>query len=456
MPVGMIATGTFHTNGQNVIANWGVVNAGGTLYIDGGSLTINGASGLLTGNTVGGGAGNVIMSSGALSTPVINMGLAGTFNASFAFSGGTITTSALSIQTAASTFTCSNSPVLNINGNLTNAGTFTTLTSGAPAITITGSLTNSGNITNAASSSPDMVITGDVINSGTLTTSANATISLKGNWSNSGTSVANGGAVTFNGVSNQTIGGSSATTFNNLIINPSSGITVSLVTNNISILKNLTVSSGIFNLGTLTCNRSTPGGTLSVASGATLKLAGASGGATGSNFPNNFTTNTLNANSTVEYNGSVAQTIYDSPTYGNLTLSTGNTKTAGGNLTVAGDLAINTTATFAGSSFIHSIGGNWYNNVSSTAFDRGTSEVAFNGSVAQSIGGTAGTSFYSIVVANSAGVGISAATPVDVFNSLEYSGIGSSLTTNDNLTLKSTATNTAWIGDITGNTITGK
>ena len=176
-------TGTFHTAGQTVIANWGVVNAGGTLDINGGSLTINGANGgLLSGNTVGGGTGTVTMSSGTLTTNGINMGLAGTFNASFAFSGGTITTTGLSIQTAASTFTCSGSPVLNINGDLINAGTFTTLTSGAPSITITGNVTNSGSITNAASSSPAMAITGSVTNTGTLTPAATATYSVKGNW----------------------------------------------------------------------------------------------------------------------------------------------------------------------------------------------------------------------------------------------------------------------------------
>ena len=38
MQCGMNA-GSFHTNGQTVIANWGLVNNGGTLYIDGGSLT---------------------------------------------------------------------------------------------------------------------------------------------------------------------------------------------------------------------------------------------------------------------------------------------------------------------------------------------------------------------------------------------------------------------------------
>ena len=682
-------TGTFHTNGQNVIANWGVINAGGTLYIDGGSLTINGASGLLTGNTVGGGTGNVIMSSGTLTTPSINMGLFGSYTATFAQSGGTITTNLLdignactftetagslnvngnlNINYASSNFNCTTgTSTISIAGNLTNNGVFSSST-GTTTVNVAGNFTNNntftasststvnfygggnsllngsattnfynltlnkssstatvtnsssdkafnvghdltvtmgnlvlqatdndytmsndvtvsangtlthgvdwnttgkkigiaGNLTvtgifnptvrshvqlngsgsktlqtgNNASSTLSILtlingnftasgtlksnqeawvmfgttgsfttngnnvtfaglynnqgtinvntggsltvngatqigfggttglmnvsagtvnLNGDLTigTSGTVTCTNSPQINITGNWANNGIFTPATSTVTCIGASNQTIDNASSA-FNNLIINPSSGITVSPVTNNISILNNLTVSSGIFNLGTLTCNRSTSGGTLSVASGATLKLAGASGGPTGSNFPNNFSTNALNANSAVEYNGSVAQTIYDIPTYGHLTLSTGNIKTAGGNLTVAGDLALNSTATFAGSSFIHSVGGNWYNNVSSTAFDRGTSQLAFNGTVAQTIGGTAGTSFYSVVIANSAGISISASTPADVYNALTYSGTGRSLTTNDNLTLKSTATNTAWIGDVTGNIITGK
>ncbi len=431
--------GSFHTNGQTVNANWGVVISGGTVYVDGGTLTVgNSVGGMLVGrtftkdgdlqvssgtlNVTGGGIylgtpssttpkGTCTQSGGTINTALLDMGK----NCSFTQSGGINNLSTLNINYSSSTYSqTTGTPTLNIAGNLTNNGVFSTST-GTDLINIGGNWTN--NLT--------------------FTTSSTNT-------------------VTCNGSANQVIGGTAANTFNNLIINPSAGITVSAVTNNISILSNLTVSSGIFDLGTLSCNRSTSGGTLSVASGATLKLGGGSGGATGSNFPNSFTTNTLNANSTVEYNGSVAQTIYATPTYGHLTLSAGNIKTAGDNLTVAGNLTINSTATFAGSTFIHSIGGNWYNNVSSTAFDRGTSEVGFSGSVAQTIGGTAGTSFYGLVMANTAGVSISAGDAIDVYGYLNYSGTGESLTTNDMLTLKSTATNTAWIGDMTGNTITGK
>src|SRR6185437_11854478 len=61
-----------------------------------------------------------------------------------------------------------------------------------------------------------------------------------------------------------------------------------------------------------------------------------------------------------------------------------------------------------------------------------------------------------LIVSNTSATGISFNGAVDIYNSLTYSGVVMKLTTNDNLTFKSTATNTAWLGDMTGNTITGK
>ena len=52
-------------------------------------------------------------------------------------------------------------------------------------------------------------------------------ITITGNWTNDGTFTAGTGTVTFNGTSAQTIGGATATTFNNLTINNSAGVTLS-------------------------------------------------------------------------------------------------------------------------------------------------------------------------------------------------------------------------------------
>ncbi len=61
-----------------------------------------------------------------------------------------------------------------------------------------------------------------------------------------------------------------------------------------------------------------------------------------------------------------------------------------------------------------------------------------------------------LIVSNTSASGISFNGALDVYNSLTYSDVGMKLNTNDNLTFKSTAANTAWLGDMTGNTITGK
>jgi len=345
-------TGTFHTAGQDVVCNWGLVNAGGTLDINGGTLTINGANGgLLSGNTVGGGTGKVTMSSGTLTTNGISIGLTGSYIGTFSQTGGTINTTGLNIGTG-STFNClSGSPALTVNGDLNNSGAFVT-TAGSPVINIAGTLNNmsGGTFTNAALSSPYLMAWGSIINAGTFTPAASANYNIKGNWTNNNSCISIGGNMTFSGTANQTISGSASTTFNNLIINPDPGATVNIITNNISILNDLTVTTGTFDMGAFTANRTSAGGTLTVAASATLKVSGTTGGRGASNFPNNFSTNTLNAASTVEYNGTSAQTVYGT-TYGNLVLTNNSVKTLGATTSITGSVTVNSNATFDLSTF---------------------------------------------------------------------------------------------------------
>ena len=61
-----------------------------------------------------------------------------------------------------------------------------------------------------------------------------------------------------------------------------------------------------------------------------------------------------------------------------------------------------------------------------------------------------------LIIGNSSATGVSLGGAVDIYNSLTYSGAGSNLNTNDVLTIKSTAANTAYVGDMTGNTIAGQ
>ena len=111
---------------------------------------------------------------------------------------------------------------------------------------------------------------------------------------------------------------------------------------------NLLISSGTFDLSTFTFNRSAAGGTLTVANGATLRIGG-----TGT-LPSNYTTYTINANSTstVEYYGTAQ--IVGNTTYGNLVLSGSGTKTLqsgttalSGSLTLSGAVSATTAAGLA-------------------------------------------------------------------------------------------------------------
>ncbi|MCK9422826.1 MAG: T9SS type A sorting domain-containing protein [Bacteroidales bacterium] len=141
-------------------------------------------------------------------------------------------------------------------------------------------------------------------------------------------------------------------------------------------------------------NRNSAGGTLSLSSSATLKLAGAN------NYPTNFTTNTLSG--TTNYYASGIQTV-PVLTYNDLIFSGSGAKTTGtgaiavdGNFDVTGasaDLNTNNTsisvagnitgtgAISSGSGTI-SVGGSWTNNGTFTA-DLGT--VSYNGTSAQNI-----------------------------------------------------------------------
>ena len=82
--------------------------------------------------------------------------------------------------------------------------------------------------------------------------------------------------------------------YNNLAL---SGNSTKSPTGNITLIGNLTISAGAFDLGNFTADRTTTGGTLTVGSGTTLKIGG-----TGA-LPANFSTHSINAASTVEYSG---------------------------------------------------------------------------------------------------------------------------------------------------------
>lgn len=126
---------------------------------------------------------------------------------------------------------------------------------------------------------------------------------------------------------------------------------------NATIANDLTISGGTLDLGVHSLNRTAPGGVLTLSSGTILLVGGTSGGVSGSNFPDNFSSRSLNG--TVEFNAGGGQTL---PPYAftDLTLSVSGTKafpagtvSIGGVLTVTGsatvDFAVNgATVQYAG------------------------------------------------------------------------------------------------------------
>jgi hypothetical protein len=94
----------------------------------------------------------------------------------------------------------------------------------------------------------------------------------------------------------------------------------------------------------------------------------------------------------------------------------------------------------------------------SGTFDASNGTIEMNGTSAQTIpaGAFLNNALSNLIISNTNSGGVSLGGALDIYNSLTYSGSGKKLTTNDNLTFKSTATATAWLGDMTGNTLTGK
>lgn len=244
------------------------------------------------------------------------------------------------------------------------------------------------------SSAPNMPIVGQnlgvcrnmTINSGgTLTISPTYTLSVYGNWSNSGTFTSTGSTVDFTGSNAATIGTS---TFNNLTISGSGTKTAAGA---------LTITGDVNITGAFSADafEHTVGGNWTKSGTFT---------ATGS---------------TIDFNSSDAATI-GSSNFHNITFSGSGTKTAEGTLTVAG---------------------NWTNNGTYSPGSCGGSPyglVEFNGSSLQTISGTA-TTFCDLTINSSGGVQLDQNAQMN--HTLTLSS-GRILTNDKTFTFGPTATNT--------------
>ncbi len=262
----------------------------------------------------------------------------------------------------------------------------------------------------------------------------------------------------FDGSGQLTTNNTTQFNFNNLQIGSTANPTITRSGSGVvGVVGDLTVNgSSILDLGTSTLNRTTSGGTFTLNSTSQLKLSGSSGGPSGSNFPNTFSTNTLASGSTVVYYGG-AQTIY-TPNYGNLTVTNAGIKTApASTLTVAGSLTLTSSATFTASSGVAinvtgnivinsgttfnatgsnaiTVGGNWTN---AGTYNKASETVTFNGSLLQTIFGSSVTAFNSITISNSAGVALNVNASIGTSGILTFSN-GILTTTGYNFTVLNT------------------
>lgn len=317
--------------------------------------------------------------------------------------GGAVTLNGnLDINSAATVLDVSTSNyALSVAGNWNNSGAFTerfgTVTfngASTQTITATGEETfNNLNMTGAGAKnmSNPITINFDFTLNGTLNANNND-ISIRGNFDNSGTY--NGGTNNVTFINNTSMFGSSATTFNNVII-------TAALTGHPS---NFNVTGNWTNNGTYTHN-----------------------------------------SGTVTLNGA-AQTIAGtaSTTFNHLIAGGTGIKTLGINTTANGNLTINSTLDVSASNYGVNVGGNWANN---GTFTPQSGTVTFNGTTGQTIGGTTATNnFYNITQSNSSSVSL--AQHQNLLNTLTISA-GVFNNPGYNFTLKSTATNTARIAAIT-------
>jgi hypothetical protein len=321
---------------------------------------------------------------------------------------------------------------LNIGGSFTEDTGFTFTP--PPSITFDGSAAGNINGTLATKTFNDVVInksntlTGaggttalDIngnltLTAGTLAAGTATTITVSGNWANTGTFTGGAGTVIFDGAGNtQTLSGT--TTFNNLTINHTGAGNADASGSTLTVTGLLRVQGGTFISSSTFANVQIDSGqTLQGANGTTMNVSG--------NWTNNGGTFTPNGN-TVNFNGSAAQIIGGtaaSQTFNNftvnkpvLTLSAGGSTTSitvndltltagsftapatldinGNTLLTAGTLTAGTSITAAGS---------WTNN--GATFTAGAGTVTLDGGAGQTIGGTTATTFNNLTNSDVGGI----------------------------------------------------
>jgi hypothetical protein len=359
-----------------------------------------------------------------------------------------------------------------VNYNATTGGqtirsnTYTNLTMGNTSGTQTASgnitATTVNNNTNAADTLNMVTFTlaaTIVNNTGTIRTQNVSGISLPA-------SITYGGTVQYDGVAqtvvnasynNLNLAGSLAKTMNAGMTSIAGNLTMSgtataTLVANVSIAGDLSIGTGTtLTFSTFTANRSSAGGTLTVAG--SMLLGNNTGGQTGSNFPTNYSSLVLTGG-TVNYNRATGgQTIFATPTYTNLTSSnTSGIQTLIGAVVVDGILTLTSGGTLAIGSNSLTINGT-ISGMSSTAPLRcnASSSLTIGGSGAlgsslffdQTTPGTTNRLLNLTINRSSQTITLDNATQL----AGTYTPTAGTLAAGNNLTLVSDATNTARIAN---------
>ena len=198
------------------------MNSGGGVYVGGGGLTLDGTS-----------------------PPGV------TFSGNTAPGGGSAVATSFNVTVQGTNVTLGGDVLINGGGNWTNSP-------------------------GSAISPTNLVISGGTFNANDSTTNISGNFTFRPTPGNEiafpGTFNSGTGTFNFTGAGAQSINGPNSPTFNNLVVNKPSG-TLTLGVNS-PVKSNLTVSSGVLDLGAFTANRTAAGGTLTVSNGATLKIGG--------------------------------------------------------------------------------------------------------------------------------------------------------------------------------------
>jgi len=381
-----------------------------------------------TGGTVTFGAitvnNNFTVTTGTVSIGGVTMSVLGATSISgtlrIASATGTKTFNDLTINTGG-TWNSAVAEAFTINGNVSNSGTFTANTGvytlagvsktisgtlAVPTFSVTGSYTNNALLTSAtALAGPGTFSQGST---GTLnlgTTAANFSVTTFN-------ASAQGNTVNYNRASAQSVRVPSDGSYHHLTLAGSGNKTLLGLTD---VNGDITVSS------------------ILVANNFNITLGG--------NWLNTGTF--IPGANTVTFDGG-GQSLAKSggETFNHLEFSGSGTKTLGSAIITNGNLTIHSALDISLSNFAVNVKGNWVNN---GAFTQRNGTVTLSGGAAQTIGGTATTSFNNLVQNNSAGVSLAHAQ--NLIDSLTISS-GTFTATGYDFTLVSDANNTARIAAI--------